>query len=272
MKRLVLAAAISWAGSAAAGDLSKYSSDLGKAPPGRIYHYLRSNTDGSEPERVSVFHRDATRLEVYKRVAKCTNAALVTAELDSVAPIAVKLTGGRLQPEAKHVEFAWLDYDRATRRITARVAPPGQTPEVKTLTLGGEPFHLFDFDLASLTVVTPRLTHPRAGFDFEMPLVWLGAGGWTLRNLGRAEAVFEREEAYAGRPALRFRVEGPALAGRGGPLWLDRADGHVLGAAWGVPNHAEYKDFKLELTAIDDGGAAAWTALLRAHYEGCPAK
>ena len=89
--------------------------------------------------------------------------------------------------------------------------------------------------------------------------------------MGRADAVFEREEVYAGRPALRFHVEGPALAGKGGPLWLDKADGHVLGAEWGAPNHTEYRDFKLVLEKVDDGGAPAWERLLRAHYENCPA-
>jgi hypothetical protein len=105
-----------------------------------------------------------------------------------------------------------------------------------------------------------------------VPLIWPKPVGWEFQNLGRADAVFEREETHAGRPALRFRVGGPAFAGdKGGPLWLDKADGHVLGAEWAIPNHAEYRDFKLVLEKVEGGGAPAWDRLLRAHYEACPA-
>jgi hypothetical protein len=270
-RRLIIAAlSIGLGAPAAADELAKYSAGLGAAPAGRIYHYLRSNIDGSEPERVSVFHREPLKLEVNKAVQKCTNSALVTADLDPVLPMAVRLVGGRLQPNAKHVEFAWLTYEPKSRRLTAKVAPPGQPPEEKSLELGEPPFHVFDFDLASLTVVTPRLKDPRSGFAFEMPLIWLGEDGWSLKSLGRAEAVFERQEAYGGKSALRFRMEGMAFGGKAGTLWLDADSRHVLAAEWPMPNHAEYKDFKLVLTGIDDGGPAAWDRLLRAHFEGCP--
>ena len=46
---------------------------------GRIYYYERTNTDGSMDERVTVFRRDATHIEVYKENGLCRRAALVTA-------------------------------------------------------------------------------------------------------------------------------------------------------------------------------------------------
>jgi len=36
-----------------------------------------------------------------------------------------------------------------------------------------------------------------------------------------------------------------------------------------LENHLEYRDFKLMLQGIDDGGADAWKKLLTAHFEGC---
>ena len=272
MRAALIALAAVAALPARADELAKYSADLAAAPAGRIYHYLRSNRDGTEPEQVVVFHKSPRELEVYKHVGRCNNAALVTAELDPVLPMATKLAGGRLRPNGEHVEFAWLTWDARAKLITAKVQPPGQAADLKTLATPDVPWHVFDFDLASLTVVTPRLKDPKAGFSFGAPLIWPKPEGWEFQNLGRADAVFEREETYAGRPALRFRVEGPAFAGgKGGPLWLDKADRHVLGAEWGVPNHAEYRDFKLVLEKVEDGGARTWDRLLRAHYENCPA-
>ncbi|MDH4005749.1 MAG: hypothetical protein OEV32_12995, partial [Gammaproteobacteria bacterium] len=42
---------------------------------GRIYYYERTNTDGSMDERVTVFRRDATHIEVYKENGLCHRAA-----------------------------------------------------------------------------------------------------------------------------------------------------------------------------------------------------
>lgn len=240
-----------------------------EAHAGRTYHYLRSNRDGSEPEHVYVHRSDATHLEVYKMRERCTNAALVTAELDRARGQARHLRGGRLQPSARREFFATLDYDPATHTIDAEVRLPDRTLR-DAVVVGTEPWHLYDFDLASLTATLPDRPDWRAPFAFGLPLVLVaGDPADFLRDLGRADARFVREETHDGRPALRFDVDGPAFAGKGSPLWIDRADGHILEASWGIPNHAGYRDFRLRLLGIDDGGEAAWERLLRAHFEGC---
>ena len=238
---------------------------------GRIYSYVRSNSDGSEAESIHVYRARRAHIEVTKMRDRCTNAAFVTADLDLERGQASRLTGGRLLPEARHEDFAELLYDPATRRIEARAALDGRALR-QSVAVADEPWHLYDFDLASLTVTAQHRPQPRSDFSFGMALIWLGEDPSDfLRYLGRADARFVREETYGGRNALRFEVGGPAMAGKGGPLWLDAREGHVLGAAWGIPNHAEYRDFKLRLTGVSDGGAAEWKRLLSAHFENCPA-
>lgn len=240
-------------------------------PVGRILHYLRSNQDGSEAEWVSVYRKSAGTLEVYKMRAKCTNAALVVAELDLPRGQARRLLGGRLRPGNTREMFATLDYDPATRTIDATVRLPDRTLH-DSVVVSSEPWHLYDFDLASLSATLPRRADWRADFSFGLPLVLVGSEpSGFLTDLGRADARFVREETHDGRPALRFDVGGPAFGDRGGPLWLDRDRGHVLEARWGIPNHSEYRDFRLRLLRVEDGGAAAWDRLLRAHFDGCPA-
>lgn len=243
------------------------------APPeeriGRIYSYVRSNRDGSEAERIHVYRAARTHIEVAKMRGRCTNAALVTADLDLARGQASRITGGRLRPDAGREEFAFLTYDPAARRIEARIElPDGRL--AGSLSIPDEPWHLFDFDLASLTVAAQSRPDRRADFSFGLALIWPPAGpnSW-MRYLGRADARFVREERRLGRRALRFEVGGPAFGGNGGPLWFDAVDGHILAAEWAVPNHEEYRDFALRLAAIDDGGAEAWRELLSAHFRGC---
>lgn len=232
---------------------------------GPIYSYVRSNREGSEAETIHVYRPRAGYVEVTKMRGRCTNAAFVTATM--AGSEAVRLTGGRLRPGATHEDFAELLFRDG--RIAARLtAPTGELRQ--TVAVPDRPWHLFDFDFASLSAAPPAEAKARRDFSFGAALIWLGEDPADfLRYLGRADARFVREERREGRRTLRYELGGPAFAGAlGGPLWLDARDGFVVGAELGRPNHAEYRDFKLRLTGIGQG-AAEWKRLLTAHFEGC---
>ncbi len=237
---------------------------------GRIYHYLRSNIDGTEAEDVYVFRKRRDFIEVYKSREKCLNAALVTAELDMDAGYAPKITGGRLLPGGKRQEFAFLTFDPASKELSVRVEIPDQAPILRSVAIETLPFHLYDFDLASLTVMTPHLKDPKAGLAFGLALIIADPSREDpLIYLGEAVASFRDEEEHGGVPALRYAIGGPAFGSYGGTMWLDAEEGHILDVETGIPNHLEYHDFKLKLVGVDDGGPVAWMRLLAEHFEGC---
>ena len=254
----------------AAEAASGWKHDPARDRVGRIYHYLRTNSDGSEPEHVRVFRRTATDLAVNKAIRPCLNAAYVTAALDLEAGEARTVTGGRLTREGTQDAFAFLKLDPASARMTATINLPGQTLE-GAVDAGPGPRVLYDFDLADLTVLAPHLSDPRQGFSFGVILLWPPAIPDFLQNRGRLDAAFEREEPHGGRPALRFRVTGAPFGDKAGTLWLDAAEGHVLEADFPLPNHDNYDDFKLVLERVEDTGEPGWTALLASHWAGCPA-
>lgn len=249
-------------------DADAASAEVGE---GRIYHYIRSNIDGTEAENVYVFRKDEDEIEVFKAREKCLNAALVSAKLDLDEGYAKKITGGRLLPGAKRKEFAFLTYDARKKKISARIEVPDGPTVKDDAEVGLEPWHLYDFDFASLTVMTPAMER-RADFSFGLALVIADpARADFLQYLGAAEATFRREEERTGRPALRYVLGGPAFGEFGGSLWIDAEQGHILDVETAFPNHLEYRDFKLELQGVDDGGAKAWKELLVAHFDGCDA-
>ncbi|HYD13177.1 MAG TPA: hypothetical protein VEC11_10055 [Allosphingosinicella sp.] len=238
---------------------------------GRIYTYVRSDRDGAEAETIHVYRESRTQIGVAKMRGRCNNAAYVTADLDLERGYATRLGGGRLRPNAQREEFAVLSYDAAMRRLDGRVDTPNG-PILLTLNVADTPWHIYDFDLASLTITAQYRPNRRANFSFGMPLLWPDDGANPLRYLGRAELRFVRAERRGGRRALRFEAGGPAFGNRGGPIWFDAVDGHIVEASWGIPNHSEHRDFRLRLTRISDGGAAEWRRLLSAHFEGCPSR
>lgn len=237
----------------------------GRGEGGPTYSYVRSNRDGSEAETIYVHRPRPGHVEVAKMRDRCTNAAFVTATM--AGGEAVRLTGGRLRPGATHEDFAELLFRDG--RIEARLAgPEGELRD--SVAVADRPWHLYDFDLASLTASPPAEAAARRDFSFGVALVWLGEDpAEFLRYLGRADARFVREERREGRRTLRYEIGGPAFEGAlGGTLWLDARERFVVAAELGRPNHAEYRDFKLRLTGTSRG-AAEWKRLLTAHFEGC---
>jgi hypothetical protein len=241
---------------------------------GRIYYYERTNTDGSKDERVTVFRRDATHIEVYKENGLCRRAALVTAELDLETLSATVITGGALQPGARHIEFAFLELNAETGMVDMLVQLPDR--EVRNdLEIRTDNWTLFDFDLASFTVAAPHLDNPENGFDFGMALLWTDpSAADPLFWMGEVTAEHVGQGKHLGFVADEYRLTGSAFeidlsAGKEGRLWLDAEDGHVVDAIMPVPNHPGYTDFRLRLLNVSDGGEAEWTTLLRAHFEGC---
>jgi len=237
---------------------------------GRIYHYLRTNTDGSEPERVRVYRDSLTRLAVNKEVSLCTNAAYVTAELDLEAGEARRLTGGRLTREGTQAAFGTLTVHPDSQRIEAQFEPqPGQR-FADSLDVRGRPRVVYDFDLSDLTVLLARRADHRVDFSFGLPLIWFTAPDDFLKDLGPAEATWEADVAWNGQAAHRFRVTAPGFGGKPGTLWVSAAEGHILAAEFPAPNHDNYRDFRLVLEKVEDAGAEGWRRLLMSHWEGCP--
>lgn len=238
---------------------------------GRVYHYLRTNSDGSEPEHVRVYRRSLTDIAVNKQVSRCTNAAYVTAELDLRQGEARVLTAGRLARDGSQQAFGTLNLDPDGPRVSARVEPaPGQvfTDEIDA---ADRPRVLYDFDFADLTVLLAHRSDYRARFSFGLPLIWFaGDPANFLTYLGRVEGVFEADEVHNGRASHRFRLGGDALKGKAGTLWVDAEEGHILEARLPMPNHDNYTDFKLVLDRVEDTGEDGWRRLLMDHWQGCP--
>jgi hypothetical protein len=233
------------------------------SPVGRLYHYVRSNQDGSLPEQIYQYRASATRLEVGKMVSNCTNAAFVTAELDLARGQPRELVGGRLGRDLNQEPFAWLTYDAATRDLHARIPQANIDTRVA---VEGEPWIIYDFDLSELNARLAGRAAPREDFRFAVALIWPEEGAASpFRNLGWAEARFVEVEQRRDRAQARYEVSG----GLNGELWLD-PQGHVLEARFAEPNHTEYRDFHLVLQSVEHDGAASWREARAAHWRGCP--
>jgi len=235
------------------------------SPP--VLHYVRSNRDGSEPENIVMFRPTVSTVAVYKYVSRCTPAAYVTAAFDQKSGEVASLDAGKVGRQGEQVKFGRIDFDPASRTLSAWVDTPGGRLS-EQMEVPDRPWHLFDFDFGTLNAELQSV-RPRRDFSFGLPLVWPQEKGF-LRYMGRVDAKYMGFDLVGETPAVRFNLtlEGPQPAT--GYLLLDQSEGHILEAELSIPNHDNYRDFKLSLQKIEKGGQKAWDKLLRRHYSRCP--
>lgn len=239
--------------------------------PGTTLHYERSNIAGGEEEQILIHRVAATEIAVAKLRQPCTRAALVTATLDPATGEATRLVAARLEPGARSTAYGEMRFDPATATVTATVTMDGREQR-DAATVTDRPWHLYDYDLATLIVhlARPGAAAPRRA-AFGLALVWPdAASGRFLTWLGRAEIRRVRRERHEGRAAIRYDVSGPAFGSRGGgAMWLEARTHVPIDVQWRRPNHPGYADFRLRLRASHRDGTDGWRRRLAAHFQGC---
>jgi hypothetical protein len=238
------------------------------AAPAPVLHYLRTNWDGSEPERVVVYADTPATVRVFKGRERCTNAAFVTARLDPQTGQAVELTGGRLTRELGQRPFAYLT--TTANLLEARLGAPTGDPMFAVEV--AEPWFLFDFDFADWIAHPPAAIGAGEAFSADLALILTGQDEAepSFTNRGRLELTpIGRGEGEDGA-FIYYRASGPALAGATGEMWFNAQDGRLIAARLPLANHSEYRDFAYRLVKREEG-EAAWRAVLADHWAGCAA-
>lgn len=239
---------------------------------GMTLSYIRSNQDGTLPERVIVHVVSPTEVHVAKMVSPCTDAAYVTAAFDPVSREAKRLVGGRLTRASTQNPQVFLDFTAATRTLDVRFGDPASAP-VETHPAPPTPWRMYDFDLAEFALFGPR---DQKDFTFGFAMAWPDGTSPALRILGAVNAKFLYSSDKAEKD--HYRLSGPAftdpvVGNRGGEMITDAQHGHVIEARFGRPNHTGYDNFMLKLIEATPppGGAEAWRKALADHWSNCPA-
>ena len=244
---------------------------LAASPPWEapILHYVRSNRDGSEPEHVVQYRPTRTGIAVYKWVEKCTTAAYVTAEMSDNLLQGRVYFAGRVAPDGSQARFGTLNFDPRLMSLSADITPPGGRPIHAKHYLRAVPFLIYDFDFADLNSFLQE-HRPAADFSYAMPVIW-PSDETLFRDLGMLRAHYAGPDKRQGRDTVRFdlSVDGPTKST--GSLWIDAASAYIVEADLGLPNHLEYRDFRLKLERVEAGSKEGWNVLTKSQYANCPA-
>lgn len=224
-----------------------------KVPVGTIYHYEKSNIDGSHKSLISLYVPAQDRLESLKWQPGSSEATLVVAEMDwtrySVRRLqSYSLTAGKT-PTLKAV----LEYRSGEDRVVARAI--GKEWKVA---IGQWPWHSYDFDFASLNFTLPHLREPTASFRFGIAdVVYLPAGP-EFAYKGAVECRYESEERRHETLCRKYRVDGAGLEQRGGFLWVDKTRQHIVDYEIELPDEPGFRNGKLRLLRSEPVSLETW--------------
>jgi hypothetical protein len=250
---------------AAGSSLDQFRFDQGKCEPGWMYHYVKSNIDGSNPEHLYFFHATDERLESFKYRPGPYKAGYVMARMDWTTFSAVHLQSRLLDPSGSVTFVAELKYDAGRQRARLDMPPYG----VKGAEAGIRhlPFHVYSFDLMSLVVTFPHLIDPRQSFTIGLADPAVNGNQALLEYKGEATIRFIGEEDHSGTACLKYAVDGPGLSGQGGHLWLDEGDLHLVHLEIGHANNAQWQSFRLTLREKKRMNREEWVKLIEDSLE-----
>lgn len=227
--------------------------DADKVPVGQVFHFVKSQRDGTHATRISVYVPDADRIESLKWDEGADTATLVMAGMDWP------------RFSVKHFQGWRLARGQAPEpRVTLDVAGDQLSMSLMSepLQLGHWPWHSYDFDFTSLNLTLPHLLKPRRGLS-----IWRTDFVYTdppkVAELGTVELRFEKLERRDGRRLRRYSIGGPGLQDLAGTWWSDARTGLLVEYELPIGDEPGYRDVRLKLESTEKLDAARWEAFKR---------
>lgn len=229
---------------------------------GMVYHYVKTNVDGTQPEYVSLYIATRDRIESFKFHPKGTRAGLVTAEMDWKNFVARKLESKQVFASDEPKSFAILELDADGKNVTVSI--PIIKTEIETVKVESMPFHIYNFDLASLNVTLPHLADPKKTFTVGIVDPTFKPDP-PIAYKGELTVTYEKDEQSNGVETRRYRAEGTGIGGKG-TIWVNKKLGHIEDMEFDVANNPDWKTFKLKLTKTEKMTPDQWQQFIAAQF------
>lgn len=264
---LCVALGLALAGPAAAqagSDAGKFRYRPERVAVGNVYHYLKTNIDGTVPESVAIYVAAKDRIESFKyHPPHAGRAALVIAEMDWKNFSAKRLESWQVFQDDRKL-FATLVYREPDATVEVSIPSTGKPPE--TTAIKRLPFHVYNFDLASLNFAFPHLARPRGAFTIGIADPTFKENGPLFHYKGEAVVAYAGEELRNGVRCRKYRIDGAGLEKRGGLIWVNKLKGHVEDIEIVLPDNPDWQSFKFRLTRVERMSRAQWEAFMKAQF------
>lgn len=249
--------------SLAQGDVNKFRYQPEKIKVGTVYHYLKTNLDGTHPEHVSIYVAAKNRLESFKFHPRAARAGLVMGEMDWDTFSVKSLESWQVFKGGEKKLFATLAYLKDERAVEVAIAPLNRKEKTAIKHL---PWHVYNFDLASLNFAFRHLVNPRGRFVVGITDPTFKEEGQLFQYRGEAAVAYVSEEIPAGLRCRKYRIDGAGLENRGGFIWVNKRLGHIEDMEIALPDNPDWQSFKFRLSKVQRMSRDEWEAFMKAQF------
>ncbi|MCJ7622238.1 MAG: hypothetical protein MUO76_01955, partial [Anaerolineaceae bacterium] len=242
--------------------LFKYQPE--KIDVGQIYHYIKSNLDGTNPAKVSIYIASKSHIEVLKVEPESEVLAYVTADMNWENFSADHLLAWHILPDGKlspQVVSALSVKDHTFTIWRGTAAYPAPVRHY--------PIHNYNFDFISLNFVFRHLIDPYQ--DFEIGIVepnWdlvmspgfdeSGENSEVFLYTGKAKVEYLGDDIYRDVECHKYRISGKGLRDQEGFIWVNREKGYFENLEHPHPDNPVWDSLNMELQSTGFMSTGDW--------------
>ena len=251
--------------SSAIAQVDQFQFQPAKIKTGVVYHYVKTNIDGTRPENISVYVASTDRLEVFKFHGPGTRAGFVVAQMDWKNFQAATLSSYGVFSASEQILAAQLKFDAAQKKMEVEI--PAQDRPLEVIEFGYLPTHLYNFDLTSLNFAFRHLKNPTSPFTIGLADPTFAQEGPAVRYRGEVVVRYTGDEKRNGHDCRKYSIAGAGLENRNGSLWVNKQGEHFEDLEIELPDNPDWTTFKLNLKRMETMSADQWSQFKNDHWK-----
>ena len=235
-----------------------------KIKVGTVYHYVKSNIDGTNPADVSIYVAATQRVEVLKIEQGSSLPAYVTADFDWESFSAIRL-------DSWHV----IEDGSLRRQLESNLSLEHNTytaylgDGVFSADVGHYPVHNYNFDFISFNFMFRHLINPEQGFEigviepnWDVILSPVFSPTGEARNVllykGKALIEYLGNDTYHDVDCRKYRISGDGMENQVGFFWVNKENEHFENFEHPHRDNPAWDNFKFDLRSIETMTMAEW--------------
>jgi len=230
---------------------------------GTVYHYIKSNIDGSYPAQIFIYIRDPDHLEVIKLEEHGMDAALVHAHMDWETFSADQLESWVLTPDGERRPQASLSSSSEDRTFTI-----SWQDRKDIIPVGHYPVHIYNFDFISLNYILRHWKDPEGEVTIGILQPNFDPNPETMMKYkGTVLIKYVGNEARDGQPCRKYNIGGEGLKNHNGVMWVNTEKRMIQDIEIPIPDNPDWENFKFRFISSEHMDSRQWTEFMNAEIQ-----
>jgi hypothetical protein len=230
---------------------------------GTVYHYIKSNIDGSYPARIFIRLMDEENLDVWKFEEHNVDAAHVIAHMDWKMFSADKIESWIVTSDGNRRPQATLTSSKAEATFTVH-----WRDRANTIQVGHYPVHVYNFDFISLNLSLRYWARPEGEVTIGIIQPDFNPDPDTLMKYeGTISLCYAGDEDRHDTACRKYTLTGQVFENQQGFMWVDQSAGHIEDMEIPVPDNPAWDSFKFELVASSPMDVGTWNTFINSEIK-----